>query len=225
MIILRVRRRSAVGLRNVHACLGRCDAYRTHPSIIQIKPEASYVKDEPTILARNPSPTAGQTIVRFALIPFLLLAVPLAEIAVFVLVGGRIGVMATLGLVLVTAIAGAILLRIQGFGAMERIRRTLEADEMPGRDLVHGVMILVAGILLLTPGFVTDTLGFLLFVPAIREIGWRFLRQRIVVHTVHGRASGPQPRNPSGGPTIDLDEDDYSSTSSDRRSPWLKKDE
>ena len=31
-------------------------------------------------------------------------------------------------------------------------------------------MILVAGVLLLTPGFVTDTLGFLLFVPALRDI-------------------------------------------------------
>lgn len=164
----------------------------------------------------------------FALVPFLLLAVPLAEIAVFVLVGGQIGVLATLGLVLVTAIAGAFLLRIQGFGVMQRIRQTMEANEIPGRDLVHGLMIMIAGILLMTPGFVTDALGFLLFVPAIRDIGWRFVRDRIVVQTVHARRAGDN-GGPSRGPTIDLDEEDYSRDRPEGRergnSPWLKKED
>jgi UPF0716 protein FxsA len=166
--------------------------------------------------------------VNFALVPFLLLAVPLAEIAVFVLIGGQIGVLATLGLVLVTAIAGAFLLRIQGFGVMQRIRQTMEANEIPGRDLVHGLMIMIAGILLMTPGFVTDALGFLLFVPAIRDMGWRFVRERIVVQTVHARRPGAG-GGPARGPTIDLDEEDYSR---DRpqdhergNSPWLKKED
>lgn len=158
---------------------------------------------------------------RFSFIPFLLLAVPLAEIAVFVLVGGQIGVLATLGLVLVTAVAGTILLRIQGFGVLDRIRRTLEADQIPGREMVHGVMIMIAGILLLTPGFVTDLCGFLLFVPAIRDIGWRFVRDRIVVQSVQARHRGPGPA--SRGPTIDLDEDDYSTTRRDPNSPWIGK--
>jgi len=153
--------------------------------------------------------------------------VPLAEISVFVLVGGQIGVLATLGLVLVTAVAGAILLRIQGFGIMERIRQTLEARQVPGREMVHGVMIMIAGVLLLTPGFVTDTCGFLLFVPAIRDMAWRFLRDRIVVQTVQTRGPGQAPgRGPSqGGPTIDLDDEDYSSNRRDPRSPWIGKDD
>ncbi|NMG37972.1 membrane protein FxsA [Chelativorans sp. ZYF759] len=157
---------------------------------------------------------------RFTFIPFLLLAVPMAEIAVFVMVGSQIGVLATLGLVVVTAVAGAILLRVQGFGVLERIRRTLEADQIPGRELVHGVMIMIAGILLLTPGFVTDTCGFLLFVPAIRDIGWRFVRERIVVQTVGARHPGQGP-GPKTGPTIDLDEDDYSTSRKDPNSPWI----
>lgn len=152
---------------------------------------------------------------------------PLAEISVFILVGSQIGVLATIGLVLVTAVAGAILLRIQGFGIMERIRRTLEAKQVPGREMVHGVMIMIAGVLLLTPGFVTDTCGFLLFVPAIRDMAWRFLRDRIVVQTVQTRGPGQGPgRAPSNsGPTIDLDDDDYSSNRRDPRSPWIGKDD
>ncbi|MDN2568608.1 FxsA family protein, partial [Aquibium sp. A9E412] len=130
----------------------------------------------------------------FSLVPFLLLVIPLLEIAVFVMVGGAIGVLPTLALVVVTAIAGSILLRVQGFGVVDRIRRTMDAGRMPGRELVHGVMILVAGVLLLTPGFVTDTLGFLLFVPALRDMAWALLRDRIVVVA----APGPHGRTGAG---------------------------
>lgn len=152
----------------------------------------------------------------FSIVPFLLLAIPLLEIAVFVVIGGQIGILATLGLVLATAVAGSILLRIQGFGVLARVRRTLNEGHMPGRDLVHGVMILVAGILLLTPGFVTDTLGFLLFIPAVRDAGWAFLRNRIVVV---GAGAGPGGRGPERDKVIDLDMDDYSSSDA-RTSPW-----
>ena len=159
--------------------------------------------------------------VPFSLIPFLLLAIPLCEIAVFVLVGSQIGVFPTLGLVVVTAIAGSIMLRIQGFGVLTRIRETMDQGGIPGRDLVHGLMIMVAGILLLTPGFVTDTLGLLLFIPALREAGWRLIKDRIVVVTPGGRAS---PRGPASGrgSTIDLDESEYSHDNQRGDSPWRK---
>lgn len=139
------------------------------------------------------------------LIPFLLLVVPLAEIATFVIVGGQIGVLPTIGLVLATAVTGTILLRIQGFGVMARIRATMDAGGMPGRDLVHGFMIMAAGLLLLTPGFITDTIGLLLFVPAIRDFAWSFVRERVVV-----TASASYQRRPArDGRTIDLDDDEF----------------
>lgn len=160
----------------------------------------------------------------FSIIPFLLLAIPLLEIGAFIVVGGQIGVLPTLGLVLVTAIAGSILLRIQGFGVINRIRQTIDAGRVPGRELVHGVMILIAGVLLLTPGFITDTLGFLLFIPAVRDAGWALLRDRIVV--VGGERNpqsqgGPGSYRHRGGRTIDLDAEDYSGAP-DERSPWRK---
>ncbi|WP_366931276.1 MULTISPECIES: FxsA family protein [unclassified Nitratireductor] len=165
--------------------------------------------------------------VRFSLVPFLLLAIPLAEIATFVVVGSQIGVFPTLGLVVVTAIAGSILLRIQGFGVVRRIQETMNEGGVPGRDLVHGMMIMVAGVLLLTPGFVTDTLGFLLFVPAIREAGWSFLRNRIVIlgdPAPHGTGPTSAYRPDRGAQTIDLSEDDYSHTGN-HESPWRKPDQ
>lgn len=117
----------------------------------------------------------------FSILPFALLAIPALEIAVFILVGGKIGVLWTIALILVTAVIGSILLRIQGFQVVGDLQRASREGRVPGRELGHGAMILAAGILLLTPGFVTDTAGFLLFIPAFRDVVWRFLASRVTV--------------------------------------------
>jgi len=160
--------------------------------------------------------------VRFSIIPFLLLAIPLAEIAVFVVVGQQIGLLPTLGLVIATAMAGSLLLRVQGFALLSRMQRELAEGRMPARDLVHGVMILLAGILLLMPGFVTDTLGLLLFIPAMRDAAWRFIRSRVII-TGGEEMRGTQ-RPETRDKTIDLDLSDYSS-SSGKDSPWGQSDD
>ncbi|MBX3579299.1 MAG: FxsA family protein [Rhizobiaceae bacterium] len=137
-------------------------------------------------------------------LPILLLALPILEIAVFIVVGGWIGVLPTLGLTVLATITGAVLLRIQGFGAVQRIRRDVEARRDPGREVAHGAMIMLAGILLLLPGFITDVVGLALFIPAIRDVAWRFLRPRI--GTVSMFSFGFPA---AGGRTIDLDAEDY----------------
>lgn len=145
------------------------------------------------------------------------------EIAAFVVVGSHIGVLPTIGLVILTTIVGAILLRVQGFGVVSRIRAEMDAGRVPGRELTHGVMIMIAGLLLIVPGFITDTVGLLLFIPPIRDAAWNFLKGRITVVTSFGGARGfgfGGPRR-DGGPTIDLDEDEYSRTS-DPNSPWRR---
>ena len=139
------------------------------------------------------------------LVPLLILAWPLAEIAAFVAVGSHIGVLATIALVIATAIAGGMLMRVQGLGALQRIQDITRRGDVPGRELVHGVMILLAGLLLLLPGFLTDILGLLLFIPPIRDAVWRILRSRIHIVTTNANFRGAS-RN---GRTIDLDEDDF----------------
>ena len=124
----------------------------------------------------------------FSIIPFLLLIVPLAEIGAYIVIGREIGVLWTLAMVFVTAVIGSILLRVQGFGLINRIQSEMQEGRVPGRELVHGVMIMIAGVLLLTPGFITDTIGFLLFVPQIRDAGWALLKNRISVVSSGGFA-------------------------------------
>lgn len=158
----------------------------------------------------------------FPLIPFVLLAIPAVEIAVFIAVGSQIGILATLALVVATSIAGSILLRVQGFGVLRQIRQTTDAGRVPGRELVHGVMILAAGALLLLPGFVTDAIGLLLFIPAVRQLAWKLLASRIaVVGAADGMRAGGTAGN-KGDRVIDLDLTDYSEAAGD--SPWRKPD-
>jgi UPF0716 protein FxsA len=109
------------------------------------------------------------------IMPILFLVVPILEIAVFILVGQQIGLGLTLALILATAVIGVILLRQQGFHVLERLREDVNAGRTPAATMAHGVMVLVAGVLLLTPGFVTDAIGLLLFVPAVRDWVWRVI--------------------------------------------------
>ncbi len=153
---------------------------------------------------------------RFGIIPFLLLAIPVAEIAAFIVVGQWIGVLPTLACIVLTAIIGSFLLRRQGLATLSAIRQEVDAGRMPGRQLVHGLMIALAGVLLMTPGFVTDTLGFLLFVPAVRDAAWRFLSQHVVMVSsgvVFGGGEGPASSRGGmgrgGSRVVDLDADDY----------------
>lgn len=110
---------------------------------------------------------------------FLLFAlVPVAEIYVLVSVGGVIGVFPTIALVLLTALAGAHLARLQGMSVMQRIRENLDQGFMPAEELLDALLIFLAGMALLAPGFLTDLCGLLILLPATRNIFKRWLRKK-----------------------------------------------
>lgn len=142
---------------------------------------------------------------------FLLAAfigVPILEIAVFIQVGGYLGLGPTLGLVVLTAVLGAWQLRAQGLATLLRARRQIDRGALPARELFDGACLLVAGALLLTPGFVTDAAGFLLFVPPVRDFLRgrlaRFIATRVETRIVVDGEAVP----PGGGPIIDADYSD-----------------
>ncbi len=111
---------------------------------------------------------------------FLLFAiVPVVELYLLIQVGMRIGAISTLLLVLLTAMVGANLARLQGMQTLYRIRLSLSEGKMPGEELLNGLLILIAGILLLTPGFITDILGFLLLLPKTRTFFRNLLQARV----------------------------------------------
>jgi UPF0716 protein FxsA len=152
--------------------------------------------------------TQKQTAVspRFGLILLAaLIGVPLLEIALFIEVGGWIGVGPTLALIVLTAVIGAWMLRQQGIGVLLRAQRQLADGVLPVAEVFEGLCLVIAGALLLTPGFFTDALGALLLVPAMRRALYRRLRRHVEAHVVkvsrplHGRP----PATP--GPTIEAE--------------------
>lgn len=122
----------------------------------------------------------------------LLFIVPLIEVALFIEIGGIIGVWPTIAIAILTAILGSYLLRRQGLGALMNVRSQLAAGVNPGRLLADGAMILIAGVLLLTPGFLTDAVGLLLLIPPVR--GWIFRRiaSRYTVGSIVFRHGSPR---------------------------------
>ena len=117
-----------------------------------------------------------------------LVGVPLVEIAVFIEVGGWIGLWPTLAVILLTAFAGTWLIRAQGIGVLMRARRTVAEGGAPLREMFDGMCLVVAGAFLLTPGFVTDATGFLLLLPPFRDLaaGWAWRRWGGEVRTSQG---------------------------------------
>ncbi|MGH6949210.1 MAG: FxsA family protein [Kiloniellales bacterium] len=138
---------------------------------------------------------------------FLLLAlilVPLLEIAVFIQVGGWIGLWPTLGLVVLAAVFGIWFLRSQGTAAFARARIEMDQGRLPARELFDGLCILVAAVLLLIPGFVTDVVGLLLLMPPFRAwlrvlLGRHFEGQVTTRVFVAGEPFEPPPGGAAGG--------------------------
>ena len=158
---------------------------------------------------------------------FAFILVPLIEIALFIQVGGLIGLWATLGIVVLTAFIGTMLVRSQGLQTLEKVRTSLEAGTDPSRALAHGVMILFSGFLLLTPGFFTDAIGFALLIPAVRDAVFEHFGTRVVMRTTRfGTAPG---RRASQHDTVidgefeEIDPDSVPRRPANRPSGWTQR--
>ena len=108
---------------------------------------------------------------------------PIVEMYLLIEVGGYIGALPTIALVMLTAVIGVALLRIQGVATLTRGIGRLQRGELPAQELAEGVLLAVAGALLLTPGFVTDAAGFLLLLPPTRSAVASRLLSRVELRT------------------------------------------
>lgn len=137
--------------------------------------------------------------------PLLLIfiIIPIIEIALFIQVGGWLGLWPTLAIVVLTAVIGTYLLRLQGMAELAKLQGAMQGQGSPVDPIANGALILVAGVLLLTPGFFTDAVGFSLLTPPVRAVvikwlGARFANGANVVFTQQGHPHGEQhqPRDP-----------------------------
>src|ERR1043166_849331 len=131
---------------------------------------------------------------------FGLLALPLAEVIVFIAVAVKIGLLAALGLAVLTSLAGVAVIRSAGRGEVERVRtalgdRVVTRVELDGR----GFLTVVAGFLLLLPGFITDIIGALLLLSPTRRL----------IHATLRRAVGRADAAARGPAVVDLAPDQW----------------
>ena len=137
-----------------------------------------------------------------------LLCVPLLELYVIIQVAGGVGAGQTILLLIAVSVVGAWMVRRSGLGVLNQIRTRLSRGELPARELVDGLLILVAGALMLTPGFLTDAVGLLLLFPPTRLVVRSLLLRHFAKKaTMGGWTTGPDGRGgfdfgfgPSGFP-------------------------
>lgn len=158
---------------------------------------------------------------RLPLVIFLL--APLIEIASFIIVGQAIGVLPTLGLIILSAVVGVVLLRFQGAGILRRLQSEAQRGVDPGRELVHAALLVVAAFLLIVPGFFGDIIGILLFLPFIRDLAWRLIKPRLVVRSAFS-SGGFRTARPADENVVDLGDDEFKRESNPNSarpdSPW-----
>jgi len=104
----------------------------------------------------------------FPVLALIFIVVPVIEIFLLIQVGSIIGAWWTIGFVVLTAVIGVRLLKIQGISTMMRAQEKMRTGQMPAQEMLEGLGLIVAGAFLLTPGFFTDAIGFILLIPPAR---------------------------------------------------------
>ncbi len=131
---------------------------------------------------------------RIFFLVFVLL--PLLELYVLIEVGRGIGGLTTIALCVLTAVVGGLLIRIQGIQTLLKARQSMRQHELAEQGM-HGVMLVIAGVLLFIPGFISDTLGFLLLMPAMRHVMIRRMYSPVRHGKAHAAGPNTHPRYPN----------------------------
>lgn len=133
----------------------------------------------------------------------LFIILPILEMWVLIEVGSVIGALPTVGMVLLTAVIGAALLKQQGLSTLTRAQARLDSGQVPATEILEGLMLAVGGALLLTPGFITDAIGFCCLLPFTRRaLAAQVLRSGVVqvggagFSTMQRRAGQPRGGQP-----------------------------
>lgn len=117
-----------------------------------------------------------------------ILGLPMVEIALFVVIGGEIGLWATLGWVVLSAVLGVFVMRLSVARQAVALRGGLKGLRDPAQMAAGGMLSLLGGALLILPGFFTDGVGILLLLPPVQML----LTRRLLKSGAVFRAGQPQ---------------------------------
>ena len=103
-----------------------------------------------------------------------------AEIAVFVLVVERVGFFWALVILIFVSALGPFFVRRVGSGVVARTRDRLAFREMPAREVLDGLVVLIGGVMICVPGFIGDAIGLLLMIGPVRHLVIRVFGRQLV---------------------------------------------
>ena len=106
---------------------------------------------------------------------FILIAIPIIEIYLFIKIGSYIGAFTTISLIFITAFVGVIYARYEGFNTLRSGMTQMIQNKMPVYEIISGAALAFAALLLIIPGFATDFLGLLIIFPPSRKLMFRNL--------------------------------------------------
>ena len=144
-------------------------------------------------------------------IGLVFIVVPMLELMLLIKIGQSIGALATVALVLATALIGAFIVSRQGLAVVTRTLEAISEGRPPVEAVLDGLFLLVAGALLVTPGPIGDAVGVALLVPPLRRaiaragMRWVLRRADVRVETRRSRgAAGPRSAvRDADGPVIE----------------------
>ena len=132
----------------------------------------------------------------------IILATPLIEIYLFIVIGGVIGALTVIALILITAAIGLFMLKQRGFTVLGRFRAAMARRDPPEMALIESVFVMMGAVLLFFPGFFTDAVGLVVMLPLAR----RFFINRYFLPYLYLRRDSRFRRRVSGR-IIDIDLD------------------
>ena len=109
---------------------------------------------------------------------FILIAIPIIEIYLFIKIGSYIGALTTISLIFITAFVGVIYARYEGFNTLRSGMTQMIQNKMPVYEIISGAALAFAALLLIIPGFATDFLGLLIIFPPSRKLMFRNLSDK-----------------------------------------------
>jgi len=161
----------------------------------------------------------------FVVLVVLFAVGPFIEVAIFIAVGREIGIVSTIGLCLLFAVLGALIVRRQGLATFARVQSELRAGHVPAMELAEGAAIFAAGALLITPGFFSDAVGFVLLIPMARRAIIRLLIHHFSKRLILMQERAGPPGNGDHGRHVTIDgeaEEINKEDAAGRDSPWRK---
>jgi UPF0716 protein FxsA len=126
------------------------------------------------------------------------------ELVVFFWVAHMIGLGWALLLIVLSSLAGGVLMRRFGFANLQKAQIKMMQGQSPTREMLNGVAIVLGGIFMIIPGFISSIIGLFLLVPGLRNpiANWILSKSSFSMMQATAFTQQAAPNKPAQGPEI-----------------------